>query len=71
MQRNKIAHFEPIRRQREQSGSNKVRRELENIESVHIKEILKIIKRKNKSQMFLFQGLKITRRGDKLFMLKQ
>lgn len=45
---------------------------LKNIESVHIKEILKIIKSsKNKSQMFLFQGLKITRRGDKLFMLKQ
>lgn len=45
---------------------------LKNIESAHIKEILKIIKSsKNKSQMFLFQGLKITRRGDKLFMLKQ
>ncbi len=45
---------------------------LKNIESAHVEEILKIIKSsKNKSQMFLFQGLKITRRGDKLFMLKQ
>lgn len=45
---------------------------LKNIESAHIEEILKIIKSsKNKSQKFLFQGLKITRRGDKLFMLKQ
>lgn len=45
---------------------------LKKIESAHVEEILKIIKSsKNKSQMFLFQGLKITRRGDKLFMLKQ
>jgi tRNA(Ile)-lysidine synthase len=46
--------------------------DLINIESDHIEEILKIIKStKNKSQTFLAQGLKITRRGDKLFMLKQ
>jgi len=55
--------LEAIRKQRES---------LENIESTHIKEIFKIMRsNKSKSQTFLFQGLKITRRGDKLFMLKQ
>jgi len=45
---------------------------LKNIESAHVEEILKVIRStKNKSQKLLFQGLKITRRGDKLFMLKQ
>jgi len=55
--------LEAIRKQRES---------LENIESAHIEEIFKIMRsNKSKSQTFLFQGLKITRRGDKLFMLKQ
>lgn len=46
--------------------------DLRNIESSHVEEILKIVKSaKSKRQTFLVQGLKITRRGDKLFMLKQ
>ncbi len=45
---------------------------LKNVESAHVEEILKIARsNKNKNQAFSFQGLKITRRGDKLFMLKQ
>jgi len=46
--------------------------DLRNIESAHVDEIMKIIRStKNKSQIVMFQGLKIKRRGDKLFMLKQ
>lgn len=40
---------------------------LKDIESAHIRELLKIIKStKNKSQVVLFQGLKVTRNSDKL-----
>ena len=41
--------------------------DLRDIESAHIRELLKIIKStKNKAQVVLFQGLKVTRNGDKL-----
>jgi tRNA(Ile)-lysidine synthase len=43
------------------------RNDLKDIESAHIKELLKIIKStKNKAQIVLFKGLKVTRKGDKL-----
>lgn len=49
----------------------KVKGNLKNIESSHIKEILKIIRsKKNKNQVFLFQGLKLVRKGDKLYLIK-
>lgn len=48
-----------------------VRGNLKNIESSHIEEILKITRsKKSKNQKFFFQGLKITRRGDKLNLTK-
>lgn len=41
------------------------------IESSHIREIMKIIKsKKGKNQIFLFQGLKLIRKGDRLNLLK-
>ena len=48
-----------------------IKGDLKNIESAHIEEVVKIIKsNKSKNQRLSFQGLKITRRGDKLFILK-
>lgn len=45
--------------------------DLKNIESVHVEEILKIIKsQKSKIQTFCFQGLKLTRKGDKLDLFR-
>jgi len=45
----------------------KVKSDLKDIEAAHIREIGKVIKStKGKSQVVLFQGLKITRKGDKL-----
>lgn len=45
--------------------------DLKNIESAHMEEILKIIKsKKSKNQKFSFQGLKLTRKGDKLNLAK-
>jgi tRNA(Ile)-lysidine synthase len=42
---------------------------LKDVESAHIGELLKIIKStKNKSQVVLFEGLKVTRKGDKLII---
>jgi tRNA(Ile)-lysidine synthase len=42
---------------------------LKNIESSHIREIIKILKStKNKPQVVLFQGLKITRKSDNIIM---
>jgi tRNA(Ile)-lysidine synthase len=44
---------------------------LKDIEASHVREIIKIIKStKNKSQLFSFQGLKLTRKGDKLNLTK-
>jgi tRNA(Ile)-lysidine synthase len=45
--------------------------DLKNIKAAHVEEILKIIKSvKSKNQVFLFQGLKLMRKGDKLDLLK-
>lgn len=45
----------------------KKKKNLKDIESAHINEIMKIIKSaKNKRQMVIFQGLKIIRKGDKI-----
>lgn len=45
--------------------------DLKDIESSHIREIMKIIKsKKGKNQIFLFQGLKLIRKGDRLNLLK-
>ena len=44
---------------------------LKNIESAHVEEILKIIKSsKSKNQTFSFQGLKLTKKGDKLSLMQ-
>ncbi|MFA5776926.1 MAG: tRNA lysidine(34) synthetase TilS [Parcubacteria group bacterium] len=48
-----------------------VKGDLKNIESSHVEEILKIIKStKSKNQRFSFQGLKLTRKGDRLNLAK-
>jgi tRNA(Ile)-lysidine synthase len=45
--------------------------DLNNIESAHIDEVIKIIKSvKSKNQKFSFQGLKLTRKGDRLNLVK-
>ncbi len=50
---------------------NDVKGSLKDIKSSHVREIMKIVKsEKGKSQTFLFQGLKLTRKGDKLNLLK-
>ncbi len=44
-----------------------IKGDLKNISAAHIEEILKILKStKNKTQVVVFEGLKITRKGDKL-----
>lgn len=48
-----------------------IKGDLKDIESSHVREIMKIIKsEKGKNQIFLFQGLKLIRKGDKLNLLK-
>jgi tRNA(Ile)-lysidine synthase len=48
-----------------------VRGNLKNIESSHVEQILKIVKSvKSKSQKLSFQGLKLTRKGDRLNLVK-
>lgn len=48
-----------------------VKGNLKNVESAHVNEILKIIKSsKGKNQEFSFQGLKLSRKGDKLSLTK-
>jgi tRNA(Ile)-lysidine synthase len=45
----------------------KIKKDLQNIDALHIEEILKMAKStKNKAQIVVFKGLKIQRRGDKL-----
>jgi len=44
---------------------------LKDIESVHLNEILKVLKSlKSKNQILHFQGLKIERKGDKVTIVK-
>jgi tRNA(Ile)-lysidine synthase len=56
-----------LQRQLLLSAIFKKRNGLKDIGSAHIKELLKIIKStKNKAQVVVFEGLKITRKGDKI-----
>jgi tRNA(Ile)-lysidine synthase len=67
---NKILALHPsIQKQLLKIAISKIKKGLTDIESSHIREIIKIIKStKNKSQVVVFKGLKITRRGDKLII---
>jgi len=64
-----LAFHPAIRRRIILAAIRRVKGDIKNIEAKHIDEILKIIvSRKNKKQTLLFQGLKIERKGDNIFM---